>query len=60
MRHVQINPYPVKRRIWLAPHNASKRRMGFNSVFKGLIKHDENCLEPDVFFFLESIHESRK
>ena len=25
--------------IWRAPTNASKWRMGFNSAFKGLIKH---------------------
>ena len=26
-------------RIWWAPNNASRWQMGFNSVFKGLIKH---------------------
>jgi hypothetical protein len=31
-------------RIWWAPNNASRWQMGFNSVFKGLSKH--NCCHP--------------
>jgi len=27
---------PLTWRIWWAPHNASRRQMGFNSAFKGL------------------------
>jgi len=32
-------------RIWRAPNNASKWQMGFNSVFKGLIRLGTSCME---------------
>jgi len=33
-------------RIWLAPNNASRQQMGFNSAFKGL--RMSKCLETQV------------
>ena len=39
-----INPYPANMENMVAPTNASKWRMGFNSAFKGL-KQINNYLE---------------
>ena len=44
-------------RKWLAPNNASRQQMGFNSGFKGLSKM---CLLKYDLFMFESASDTRK
>ena len=39
-------------RKWLAPNNASRQQMGFNSGFKGLTWEGKKSIVPDKFIVL--------
>ena len=47
-------------RKWLAPNNASRQQMGFNSVFKGLKMSGAIPLAPHTSLLLDIIRQTNR